>query len=366
MSACRRRVQAPPLWPKESLDPYSRRTPQGYSAIGMPYLYTGQRLDAESSLYYYKNRPYDSISGRFLARDPIGYRDGPNSYLYAHSSPERNTDPLGLASPEYQKTLMLDKECPHCQNRQEKLATDNRCHGAVPSSFGNCGEYQDYLANKVNGQGSGFIDFYEAQDAVDAGLLQRHAGWAFDEFWLTSDELKAEGAQWNNKSGQWEMNGQPVSPRGQDVHSVNVYTSAVTGARLGVGPESALPCTECDLLQWYLLGGGKGLFGTLLNPKAALKNLLLRPALKTIAGRSLDDILKDESIFKRWVKSSHDPDKPHTVEEATKIWNSAEELGMNPRLDPPSTRGTFWTDVTHINIGSAHIPVDSSFKPPAD
>ncbi len=43
------------------------------SAIGNPWFYTGQRLDGETGLMYYKNRYHSVDLGRFVSRDPIGY-----------------------------------------------------------------------------------------------------------------------------------------------------------------------------------------------------------------------------------------------------------------------------------------------------
>ncbi|MCP3981147.1 MAG: RHS repeat-associated core domain-containing protein [bacterium] len=71
------------------------------SKVGLPYLYTGQRYDAESGLHYYKNRYLDSRIGRFLRRDLLGYADGPNLYQYAASNPAMFGDQLGLASEEH-------------------------------------------------------------------------------------------------------------------------------------------------------------------------------------------------------------------------------------------------------------------------
>lgn len=67
------------------------------SVAGNEYLYTGQRLDAETGLYYYKNRYYDASTGRFIQRDPMGYIDGLNMYAYADNSPSNYMDPLGLS-----------------------------------------------------------------------------------------------------------------------------------------------------------------------------------------------------------------------------------------------------------------------------
>src|ERR1039457_4921745 len=42
------------------------------SLRGNPWLFTGQRWDAETGLSYYKARYYDPAYGVFLSRDPMG------------------------------------------------------------------------------------------------------------------------------------------------------------------------------------------------------------------------------------------------------------------------------------------------------
>ena len=87
-----------------------------HSAIANPYLYTGRGLDEEAGLYFYRARYYDSVKGRFLQRDPIGYvvtrrsarnalaqpgpkefADGTNLYEYVSSRPTFAVDPSGMA-----------------------------------------------------------------------------------------------------------------------------------------------------------------------------------------------------------------------------------------------------------------------------
>jgi RHS repeat-associated protein len=41
-------------------------------------------------------RYFDWELGRFVTRDPSGYPDGPNNYLYCHNNPINHIDPLGL------------------------------------------------------------------------------------------------------------------------------------------------------------------------------------------------------------------------------------------------------------------------------
>ncbi len=59
-------------------------------------LFTGQKFDAETSIYYYKEREYIPEWGRFASRDPIGYdaRDW-NLYRYVSNGPTTFSDPTG-------------------------------------------------------------------------------------------------------------------------------------------------------------------------------------------------------------------------------------------------------------------------------
>ena len=90
--------------------------PGAKSSYGNPFLFTGQRLDPETGLLYYKNRYASTFFGRFLQRDPWGdFPDidrllshdppafqlgGLNLYRYVSDAPTRWVDPLGAEDTE--------------------------------------------------------------------------------------------------------------------------------------------------------------------------------------------------------------------------------------------------------------------------
>ncbi|OGV70312.1 MAG: hypothetical protein A3K19_09300 [Lentisphaerae bacterium RIFOXYB12_FULL_65_16] len=66
-----------------------------HSTLNPAFGFTGQRFDPESGLWDFRNRAYSSELGRFLQRDPAGFVDGYNIYLYCRNSPVNYTDPDG-------------------------------------------------------------------------------------------------------------------------------------------------------------------------------------------------------------------------------------------------------------------------------
>lgn len=82
-------------------------TDQIISDIGNEFLFTGRKLDPETGLYQYRHRYYHAQLGRFVNRDPIGYRGGMNLYAYVGGRPTRRLDPYGLKPGQKECTVVL-------------------------------------------------------------------------------------------------------------------------------------------------------------------------------------------------------------------------------------------------------------------
>jgi RHS repeat-associated protein len=61
-----------------------------------PFGFAGGLYDSHTSLVRFGARDYDSWSGRWSAKDPIGFNGGNNHYVYVENNPINNVDPSGL------------------------------------------------------------------------------------------------------------------------------------------------------------------------------------------------------------------------------------------------------------------------------
>jgi len=66
------------------------------SAVGNRILWQGREYSWKTGLYYFRERWYDPITGRFLSNDPIGISGGLNQYVFCGNNPVNFVDPFGL------------------------------------------------------------------------------------------------------------------------------------------------------------------------------------------------------------------------------------------------------------------------------
>ncbi len=148
------------------------------SAIGNPWFYTGQRLDAETGLMYYKNRYYSAELGRFVGRDPIGYRGGINLFTFVFSSPSFGVDPLGLR---YVCIYRGDSRCPDWSPRGSTKTLKES--GFVPwSETRNVKPNEDIWAHVT--------------DASPSARDTPYTSWS--KSWEVAAWFAIENAKWNN------------------------------------------------------------------------------------------------------------------------------------------------------------------------
>jgi len=79
-------------------DPYGKVTAIGTISVPSDFQYAGYYEHAPSGLNLTFYRAYDSNTGRWLSRDPLGEIGGRNLYAYCRNDCINRTDPLGLGS----------------------------------------------------------------------------------------------------------------------------------------------------------------------------------------------------------------------------------------------------------------------------
>jgi len=86
------------LW-KEDYKPYGERIRRQVESDKNTRWYTGHPEDKETGLTYAGARFYDSVIGRFLAVDPVGFKENNlqmfNRYTYGNNNPYKYVDPDG-------------------------------------------------------------------------------------------------------------------------------------------------------------------------------------------------------------------------------------------------------------------------------
>ena len=106
--------------------------------------FSTKERSASIGLDYFGFRYYDYDLGRFTTRDPSGYPDGLNNYLYCDNNPVSNIDPLGLAKKRWEEDLL--------QKHREGLARQR--HREYK-------EAQNKAAQSISGIATRRVELYE-------------------------------------------------------------------------------------------------------------------------------------------------------------------------------------------------------------
>lgn len=101
-----------------------------------PYLFTGRKIDTFSNLYNHRNRMMNPRLGRFISKDPIGFKKSINLFRYARNNPLIYTDPFGLLGISIQTNPWVDK-----YNRWEKPFNFTLEGYSTPPDPNGCPEY---------------------------------------------------------------------------------------------------------------------------------------------------------------------------------------------------------------------------------
>ena len=83
--------------------PFGQEIDPGGETTFNTHTYTGKEFDVETGLYYYGERYYDPVIGRFISVDPaVGVPSNPqtwNRYVYTLNNPYKHADPDGEFEP---------------------------------------------------------------------------------------------------------------------------------------------------------------------------------------------------------------------------------------------------------------------------
>jgi RHS repeat-associated protein len=99
-----------------------------------PFRYTGREFDAETGLYYYRTRYYDSGIGRFASEDSIRFKGGINFYPYVRNRPVTFGDPMGTCLWQFDSVTATLGQCGKDPDKERQCA----CLCQVSPEYAGC------------------------------------------------------------------------------------------------------------------------------------------------------------------------------------------------------------------------------------
>jgi RHS repeat-associated protein len=230
----------------------------------------GYYTDIETGLYLLGHRYYAPGTGRFLNRDPIGYKGGENLYNAFGGNPVNESDSTGNAAGWFWNTWLGGEILAAVWN--VKLAPGTHTLGNAPSHVGEAGPTNaTTLSAESQSPARASADFRRTATAASLGFvgyvsigvltegLGRAAGAAFDTGGALNFAQKTASAGYNERG--W-FAGRTIGAMVEDLRSGAVKPSSVpvrfvtiNGSRLIVNTRSALALIRAGIptSDWNLV-----------------------------------------------------------------------------------------------------------------
>lgn len=147
----------------------------------------GRERDSSTGLDCHGQRYYDPASGRYLSRDPAGYRDGAHAYHHVANDPVNAFDPRGLTLEFGQKVSAEDRKT--ILSHLQKMAEGTGYKVAVSTEKGKEDELVITPDPKSKGAEEWQVQFIEGLQTVQQD----------DKYRLRIQTLKKKGDPWDAK-----------------------------------------------------------------------------------------------------------------------------------------------------------------------
>lgn len=216
-------------------------------------------------------RYYDPEIGRYISRDPAGYVDGLNVYLYVHNNPINHIDPLGLADTLVGKIIeRLSPAYYMTQYNQAVASVANSVGSQVPVLQ----KMMAAVAFNANFNANA-ADTFNVANQVEAYSRR------------TSDRISTEEIKYGTSTGS--AVGKALNQTALDVNPVGQVIQGVYGKSLEpMNPQEQIPASDRASLISGGIGGTAGLSSLGLLKFAPTPELTSQPVVYGSRGGTLD------------------------------------------------------------------------------
>jgi len=240
-----------------------------------PFTYGGRygvMREGDTSLYFMRRRVYDSATGRFLARDPVGDKIFPlkvNPYQYAMNDPLRFNDPLGLDSTVDDVIDILSGLSNTSQKGVDWYENFGDLSWLQKRKAGNVGSKLTLISSVLE-LGKGIKKAWEAGDRAGEALLElskRHHDlldliqqMRFKKIITREEERKIAALLWEAYEAQKDALYDNAMTEGWTIgatSAINILSGAIP---FGLGPKGEEIIPQGSSKEWSVRGAIGGVF----------------------------------------------------------------------------------------------------------